>query len=215
MFKCIVSGCQYSTRQKLRKPGNLKKHLLTHNNVKEWLDFYDRSQGLTFTSDKLDAKTKNIVKFFVSSNVAVDALQDKNYRACIKTDIGKFSFIHRILPAVFDIMKTQINVRLQKALYLHLITDIWTSSDSIDFIAVGAALTYTTLRRELIVLGMEEMSGRHTAENVKVGIESIVNKFDFNKSKIVSVSHDEGKNLLRLFKQRIYELAVGIYELVC
>ena len=45
------------------------------------------------------------------------------------------------------------------------------------------------------------MPGKHSAENCKLAIETIVNFFDFNKSKITAVVTDEGSNLLRLFKQ--------------
>ena len=48
---------------------------------------------------------------------------------------------------------------------------------------------------------MERMAGRHTAENIKIGLESVINTFEFDKSKILSVTTDEGRIICRLFKQ--------------
>jgi hypothetical protein len=47
---------------------------------------------------------------------------------------------------------------------------------------------------------MKEMGVRHTAENIKIRIEEIVNEFDFDKSKIHAIVSDEGSNFLKLFK---------------
>ena len=43
------------------------------------------------------------------------------------------------------------------------------------------------------------MKGPHTAENVLVAIKEILDKFQFNKSKIAAIVCDEGSNLVRLF----------------
>jgi hypothetical protein len=48
------------------------------------------------------------------------------------------------------------------------------------------------------------------AENVKKAIESIINEYEFDKSKISAVVIGEGKNLLRLFKND--EHALYIHE---
>lgn len=49
---------------------------------------------------------------------------------------------------------------------------------------------------------MRPVIGSVTAENIKAGIEAIINKFSFDKKKIYSVTADEGRNILRLFKLR-------------
>jgi hypothetical protein len=49
---------------------------------------------------------------------------------------------------------------------------------------------------------MRRAIGSVTAENLKGGIEAILNKFAFDKKKILSVTADEGRNILRLFKLR-------------
>lgn len=49
--------------------------------------------------------------------------------------------------------------------------------------------------------GFNWMIGAHSAENIKLGIEKIVNRYSFNKKKISSIVCDEGSSLVRLFKQ--------------
>ena len=49
---------------------------------------------------------------------------------------------------------------------------------------------------------MERMEGRHTAEQIRVQIQNIVNRLEFEKGKIVSVTTDEDSNFCRLFKQK-------------
>lgn len=49
---------------------------------------------------------------------------------------------------------------------------------------------------------MRRAIGSVTAENIKAGMEAILNKFAFDKNKILSVTADEGRNILRLFRLR-------------
>ena len=50
------------------------------------------------------------------------------------------------------------------------------------------------------------------AENVKKAIESIINEYEFYISKISTVVIDEGKNLLRLFKNDKHALNIHVNE---
>ena len=53
-----------------------------------------------------------------------------------------------------------------------------------DFIALAALIVDQDWNKEFLILDMKEMEGKHNAENVQNAIEKIVNKFDFDKSKI-------------------------------
>jgi hypothetical protein len=68
-------------------------------------------------------------------------------------------------------------------------------------LGVAAMFSNHSLKRDFCVLGMAPINGPHTAENVKTMVEKIVNDYRFNKTKIVSVATDEGKNMCRLFNQ--------------
>ncbi|CAF0959807.1 unnamed protein product [Brachionus calyciflorus] len=49
---------------------------------------------------------------------------------------------------------------------------------------LGAQLTGFLLDKEVLILGMIELIGGHSAENIRQAIEAIVNEYDFDKSKI-------------------------------
>jgi hypothetical protein len=81
-----------------------------------------------------------------------------------------------------------ILIKLEKSISISLITDIWTNKQLKDFIAVAANIIDEKLNKELLVIGFTRMSGRHCTENVKQGVERIVSKYSFDKSKISSNS---------------------------
>jgi len=62
--------------------------------------------------------------------------------------------------------------------------DLWTSANMSDYMGIAAALTYDLSKKELIVIGFDRMVGNHTAENIKLAIEKLINNYDFDKSKI-------------------------------
>jgi hypothetical protein len=72
-------------------------------------------------------------------------------------------------------------------LSLCLITDIWTNKKNEDFIAVSASLVFEGFVKEVVTIGMLLMEGAHTAENIQISVEKLVNRFKFNKAKIIGI----------------------------
>ena len=97
------------------------------------------------------------------------------------------SFIQTIIPEVVSKLKSVIESKLQKCLFVTLIVDIWSSNQLVDFIGVCASLIDTDFSRKQIVIGLKRMPGKHDATNIKLMIENIVNEYTFNKTKIKSV----------------------------
>ena len=52
------------------------------------------------------------------------------------------------------------------------------------FIGLGAQLINSCFEKELLILGMAELTEGHSAERIKESIENIVNKYNFDKSKV-------------------------------
>ena len=200
-FECIV--CGKKSIGELGKPGNKYKHIKTHKVGADWSDLYEIFKEEVKAKPKkiLDKKQLNLVKFFITSNVALEALENPWLRECINVKLSKYSFRNVILPNMMIFLNTIISNKLIDAKFITLITDIWTNLSMSDFLALGACLVNLSLVRETIIIGMIKMPGAHNAENIKKAIESIINKIKFNKNKIVAVVTDEGSNLLRLFKQ--------------
>ncbi len=55
-----------------------------------------------------------------------------------------------------------------------------------DFIALAILIVDQDWNKEFLILDMKEMEGKHNAENVSIAIDKMVNKFEFDKSKIKS-----------------------------
>ncbi len=93
-----------------------------------------------------------------------------------------------MLPEVYHELCKHIGKKLESAKYISLIADIWTNVRMSDYMGLAASLTYNLTQRETLVIGFRRMINAskvgHTAENIKVTIESIINEFTFNKQKI-------------------------------
>jgi hypothetical protein len=102
---------------------------------------------------------------------------------------------------IFKSLLDEALEKLDEAKSVCLITDIWTNKKNEDFIAVSASLIFEGYVKEVFTIGMMLMEGGHTAEYIQISVEKLVNKFKFNKAKIVGIVSDEGSALVRLFKQ--------------
>ena len=94
------------------------------------------------------------------------------------------AFRNTVLPDVMSKLMKVIETKLAAAIAVCLMADLWSSATNKDFIAVAAITTNGDLVKEVLVLGMRAMEGDHCAEMVKLYVESIVNDYSFDKSKI-------------------------------
>ena len=70
-----------------------------------------------------------------------------------------------------------------------------------DFIGLAVCVINNFFERKILILDITKMPGNsHNAENIKEAIEAMINKFEFDKSKIIATVSDEGSAYLRLFK---------------
>lgn len=191
--------CNYAKVERIGKPGNLLKHLVTHEIGKKWANLFEahKNTNKNHTVNKLDKNTIHLAKFFI----ALKTLESKDLPQLLPFKMSRYSFKKVILPSLMNVLKTKINDKLRSCEYVNLIPDIWTNYSTVDYLALGANLIYENFKRDTLIIGMIEMVGRHTAENIKAAIERIINEYNFNKSKVNSVACDEGSNFVRLFKQ--------------
>ena len=54
----------------------------------------------------------------------------------------------------------------------------------LDFMGLATNIIDLNFNKTTVVIGMILMPGNHCAENIKEAIETLVNRFDFDKSKI-------------------------------
>ena len=184
-FVCKINEC------KLRSPindfSNLNKHLLTHKESKSWYDLYIKR---TRSSSKLISdESLKVVKYFISSDTALDQMNNIFLREILDPKIKIYSFFtfrYKILDAVINQMYKEIERRLNEAEAITLLTDGWTGQfNNVEYIGLGAQLINHSFEKELIIIGMLELENGHSAVETKKAIESMVNKYDnFDKSKI-------------------------------
>ena len=89
-------------------------------------------------------------------------------------------------------LNESIEKKLQISHNFSLIGDIWTTRTILDFQGLAAGIMNEHFERKVLAIGMKLMPGNHCAEKIQKETESIVNKFDFQKNKIKTISFHEG-----------------------
>ena len=54
-----------------------------------------------------------------------------------------------------------------------------------EYLGLAAQLTNGAFEKEIIIIGMEVLTKGHAAEEVQEAIEKIVNRYTFDKSKVL------------------------------
>jgi hypothetical protein len=129
-----------------------------------------------------------LVRYFIASNSAAQEFDSQWFRELfassnIKLPCAK-TFSTVILKSIFEKLNVLIDLKLNQAESICLISDIWTSKQMNDFMGLAVNLINSQFEKSTLVIGMCMMPGAHNAENIKLAIETIVNRFSFDKSKI-------------------------------
>ena len=83
-----------------------------------------------------------------------------------------------------ELLYEAINEKLEDAVSVCLVSHIWTNKQMLDFMGLSANIINNEGEKKAIVIGMMLMPGNHCAENIKIAIEELVNRYSFDKSKI-------------------------------
>jgi len=116
----------------------------------------------------------------------------------MKATISKHAMRNELIPELYGEMFEKFQAKLSSATYICLINVIWSNTNMVAKIGIGASIINSDFERETFIIGLTKMESPHTAENVKLGAEKIINKFRFNKSNITTNLTDQGSNMLKL-----------------
>ena len=176
-FTCKI--CQQKINCPIGQSTNLNQHLKIHEQFRsKWLKFFDQKNN---HSGILDSDTLDLIKGIISANIALSQLENEIFARCLKMELTSVrTFRYDRLPRAYELMKDFINKKLDEALTISFITDIWTNKIIADFLALAAILVNKFYQYEFLV--MTSMSGSHTAENIKIVLEEIINSYSFNKN---------------------------------
>ncbi|CAF1066112.1 unnamed protein product [Brachionus calyciflorus] len=153
------------------------------------------------TIQPLTEKDINLVKFFLTSNNAISHLKNEHLGKLIPQLPHPNSFTRSFVPRVNKIIIANLEEKLKKSSSICLILDLWSDIGMRNYLAVASCMIFKSFSKELRILGMELMSESSTAENIKIAVEKIINRFQFDKRKIFAIVCDQGSALVRLFRQ--------------
>ena len=127
------------------------------------------------------------MKLFISASISISQLKNPFFFEALDKSIREkcrdyHTFRNKILPEVMKQLFNAIQLKLQNAEFVFLMTDLWSDFQNADFIALAAIVVDKHWDREFFVLDFKEMENKHTAENIKTEIEKMVNRFEFDKS---------------------------------
>ena len=128
----------------------------------------------------------SLVKFIVSTNTSLNQLKNQELVNCLKIDtFDPETFSKVIVPNVLKEVYKVLNEMLVDADNITLISDIWSSRTLYDFMGVDVSTINDNFVGEISVIGMTLTPGNHCAEMIKKAIEKVVNRFDFDSSKLI------------------------------
>jgi hypothetical protein len=174
-FICKI--CNAKLKAPLAKHTNLYKHLKKHPQFREWRKIYNTFTKKT-TKPVINDNMFDFIKFFITSNCSFSVLENEYLIKLLGQVMhlpGVQSFRKTLLTEAYDILRNAIESKLNNAETICLISDIWTNENNSDFIALIAVLTDSDFEREFLIIDMMRMPGNsHTAENIKIAIETMV-----------------------------------------
>ena len=116
---------------------NLNKHLLLHEKSKQWYQNYVKSKKKTKSGMVLSDAKLNLIKFFITSNLALKQLENVYLRKCLKDEIKlpcvktfRTTFINEIIGLLHD----KIQIKCQEASFITLIPDQWSDTANTHFL---------------------------------------------------------------------------------
>ena len=184
-FQCLFCNVK-PFKAKLGETSNIKAHLSrAHNKILgSWFHIYD-NQNISTSNFEINDNTLKLVKYFISSNTAHRELENPYLRDLIPFKVPcTETFSETIIKKVLEMVQDIILKKLNDAKSICLISDIWSNKQMLAFMGLVAIITNKYFEKELVVIGMIDMPLRHCAEDIKLAVETIVNSFKYDYSKI-------------------------------
>ena len=105
-------------------------------------------------------------------------------------------FRERVIPDIYEQVKTKIQRKISKAISISFTTDLWTSQHAIQsYLAFTAHWLDESFQRYSAVLNCKYMEGKHTAENIEAELKQIIDEWKIPVGKIHAIVRDNGRNI--------------------
>ena len=99
-----------------------------------------------------------------------------------------------LLEEIYEQYKDKLSSYLQGIKWIHATTDTWTSCQNYNYLSVTIHFFNNLFKKKYIALCLKHFIGEHSAENLKLELEGIIDDFQLN-NKIVSISSDNASNI--------------------
>ncbi len=136
---------------------NLTKHLRTHSGTgdQRFDKWWKKHEAFTSKGEKKDLSPSlmNLNKYFSTSNTALRDLNSQYLMKSLHPDINCPSytvFRNSILPDMMIKFHDCIEKKLDSALSIVIVADIWTNKQNSDFIGIAAVYTNPDLVKEIL-----------------------------------------------------------------
>ena len=121
---------------------NLNKHLKAHEKTKEWYERYIQCKKKCRLSNSLPEAKLNLIKFFITSNMALKQLENVYLRKCLKEEIKipcfktfRYTFLNEIMKLLHD----KIENKCKEASFITLIPDCWSDDANTHLLGTNIA----------------------------------------------------------------------------
>ncbi len=111
-------------------------------------------------------------------------------------------FSDKIVPDIYERMKSKISDKLIELTNLSLTSDIWTSSHNNEcFISVSGHWIDQSWSRNSFVLSCSTFKRSHTGVNIATKIENLLQFWNIDKSKVHLIRRDNAANIIKGCKE--------------
>jgi len=160
----------------------------------------------SINSEKAVAVHKYIFDTILADLQPMSVVEDEGFRRLIhgawpKYEIPGRKFFREKLPSVYGAVRDKVLERLPSDGYLSFGTDGWTSTNGEhSFQSLTAHWLDENFQLQSAVLGVDEITGRHTADNLLTLFCSMLLSWNITDDRVHTVVTDSGSNIVKAMK---------------
>ena len=154
------------------------------------------------TSSKRAKELTDAVGYFIAKDMQpISVVQGTGFQYMLKRLEPRYqvphrkTFMERVLPDLYVKVKEMVTSITAAADCYAITTDCWTSRANEAYIGVTFHTITVEWQLQHFVLENEELSEQHTAENIAEALESVLQRWNFDSSKLSGTTVDNAANV--------------------
>lgn len=149
-----------------------------------------------------DKLTDAIAVFIVTTCSPYSIVETEGFRHMMKVAVpnydvpGRKTFSDRIIPKLYLKMRDHVKYVISRAPFVSLTMDAWTAGNKRHFLGVTCAFISEEWHLESFALACREADFSHTADNLNLLLDDVLQDFDIQKIKVVAITTDRAANMI-------------------